>query len=373
MAEKKKTGARREKVRKSMITLLTVGVLYLLSSPAPNALGKEPEEIWKDLSKVSMEERESHLLLGAKSEGTVVLYANIEMPMLQSLKSDFEKRFPGIKMDLWRGAGVKTPNRVSTEARAGRFAVDVISLGNEHVPLMLQFRLVGRYVSPERRFLPDDSKDREGYWTSYRRALPVIAYNTRLVSAKEAPRNYEEFLTQKWKGDFAIDMEPHMATMGWLKLWGFEKTEKFMASLVKNDVVVRKGHDLLTELLCAGEFKGAIELYAHRVAYAKHVEGCPVEMIYPDPTPGALTHLLIAKRAPHPHAAALLFDYIFSEAGQKILADQGALVNRKGIRPKYPELDIEGKGVRVLVATPEDAVRLGKMYQQLQKKFLLRR
>lgn len=372
MAERKKIAESRRSVRKNVILLVTLGLFYFLAHPVSKAFGKEPEEIWKDLSKESMQERERQLLLGAKTERTVVFYANIEMPMLQSLKADFEKRFPDIKMDLWRGAGSKTPNRVLTEGRAGRFAVDVISLGNDLVPLMLQSGLAGRYLSPERRFLPDDSKDREGYWTSYRRALPIIAYNTKLVPAKEAPRDYEEFLTPKWKGNFAIDMEPDMLVMGWLKVWGFEKTEKFMASLVKNDVVVRKGHDLLTELLCAGEFKGAIELYAHRVAQAKYVEECPVEMVYPNPTPGALTHLLIAKRAPHPYAAALLFDYIFSEPGQKILADQGALVNRKGIRPKYPELDIEGKGVRVLVATPEDAVRLGKMYQQLQNKFLLR-
>jgi hypothetical protein len=43
------------------------------------------------------------------------------------------------------------------------------------------------------------------------------------------------------------------------------------------------------------------------------------------------------------------------------------------LRPKYPDIDIEAKGVRILLITPEDAVQLEKPYQQLREEFLMRR
>ena len=158
----------------------------------------------------------------------------------------------------------------------------------------------------------------------------------------EAPRKYEEFLSPKWKGSFAIDMEPDRALMVWLKNWGEAKTEKFLEGFMKNEAVVRKGHALLTQLLCAGEFKTAIELYAYRVAEMKH-KGCPIDIVYPDPTPGAVTPLAVGRRAPHPHAAALLVDYLLSDAGQKILAARRWFSGRTGVKPEFPELDIEKK------------------------------
>ena len=104
----------------------------------------------------------------------------------------------------------------------------------------------------------------------------------------------------------------------------------------------------------------------------KH-KGCPIELVYPDPTPGAVTPLVVARRSPHPYAAALLVDYLLSESGQKILADRGWFSGRRGIKPKYPELDIEDKGVRVLLLRPEDAEQFGKKYQELREQFLLKR
>lgn len=76
MAERKKIAESRRSVRKNVILLVTLGLFYFLAHPVSKAFGKEPEEIWKDLSKESMQERERQLLLEAKTERTVVFYAN---------------------------------------------------------------------------------------------------------------------------------------------------------------------------------------------------------------------------------------------------------------------------------------------------------
>jgi iron(III) transport system substrate-binding protein len=348
------------------------GLFLLLTFCFSFAQAKEPEEIWRELEKLPAPERQKRLIEGAKSEGKAVFYGSLSADSLEKVRVEFEKIYP-VKLENWRASGEKSSNRLLTEARAKTFLADLVAASNEHVPGLMKANLLGRYNSPERAFFLDSHKDRAGYWTGYDYNIAVIAYNTKLVPAAEAPKKYEDFLDPKWKGAFAMDMDSDKTVMAWMKTWGTEKTKKFFQAMVKNDLVVRKGHTLITELLCAGEFKAAVELYAYRLADVKHKKGCPVEIVYSDPTPATASPVSIAKAAPHPYAAALLMDYLLSLPGQKILSEFGRLSGRRDVRPKYPELDLEARGVRVLLLKPEDTDQLGKQYQQLREEFLLGR
>ena len=333
---------------------------------------KEPEEIWRELGNLPGAERQKQLLSGAKNEGKVLLYGNINAEQLEKLRIDFEKRYP-IKLEVYRASGERIANRFLTEARGGQFLADVVGPSNEHVPALMKANLVGRYDSPERAFYPESLKDKQGYWTPYDYNIAVIAYNSRLVAPSDVPKKYEDFLDPKWKGNFSLDQDPDKSIMAWLKTWGLERTRKYLQGISKNDVVVRKGHTLLTQLLCAGEFKAGIDLYAYRLADLKHTKGCPVEISYTDPTPATPSPLVMAKKSQRPYAGALLMDYLLSAPAQKILAEFGRLSARRDVRPIYSDLDTEAKGVRVLLLTPEDATQLEKPYQQLREEFLLKR
>lgn len=333
---------------------------------------REPEEIWQELLKLPSEERQKRLVAGARAEGKAVVYGNISADHLERLRIDFDRRY-GVKLDGYRASGERVANRLLTEARAGKLDADVMAPSNEHIPVMIKAGVAGRYHSPERAAFPDAYKDPQGYWTAYDYNVAVIAYNTRLVAPADVPRKYEDFLDPKWKGNFALDMDPDKSIMGWFKTWGIERTKKYMQAINKNEVVVRKGHTLLAQLLCAGEFKAAIDLYAYRLADLKHTRGCPVEISYPDPTPATPSPVGVIKKTPRPYAAALLLDYILSEPAQKIFSEGGRISARRGIRPRYPEIDLEAKGVKVLLLTPDDAVQFDRPYQQLREEFLLNR
>lgn len=347
-------------------------LLVVLLFRPDNVSAKEAEEVWQELGKVSSAERQKRLLAGAKAEGLVILYSNISADNFEKLRVDFERRY-SIKLDHYRASGERIANRVLTEARGGKFIPDVIGPSNEHLPALIKAGLVGRYDSPERAFYPDAYKDRQGYWMPWDHNVAVIAYNSRLVSPGDAPKKYEDFLEPKWKGSFALDQDPDKSIMGWLKTWGAEKTRKYLQGISKNEVVVRKGHTLMAQLLCAGEFKAGIDLYAYRLADLKHTKGCPVEISYPDPTPSTPSPMVMAKKSSRPHAGALLMDYLLSEPGQKLLSEFGRLSARRGVRPIYPELDVEARGVRLLLLTPDDAIQFDKPYQQLREEFLLKR
>jgi iron(III) transport system substrate-binding protein len=355
-----------------------VGLFMILiaAMPAPEvfaAAAKEPEEIWQELNKLPADERLKRLVAGAKSEGgKAIIYGNISSDHLERLRVDFEKRY-GIRIDGYRASGERVANRLLTEARAGKLDADVLAPSNEHMPALIKAGIAGRYHSPERAAFGEIFLDKQGYWTAWDYNIAVIAYNTRMVSPAEAPKKYEDFLEPKWKGNFALDMDPDKSIMGWFKTWGEERTKKYLQGISKNDVVVRKGHTLMAQLLCAGEFKAAIDLYAYRLADMKHTRGCPVEISYPNPTPATPSPIGVVKKTPRPYAAALLLDYILSEPAQKIFSESGRISGRRDVRPRYADLDIQARGVKVLVLTPEDAVRFDRPYQQLREEYLLHR
>lgn len=353
------------------LRLFLAGLAVLLSLFPLPVFPSEPQEIWDGLRLLPIEERQKQLLSKAREEGGVVVYSTIETSVMQRLKLGFEQQHPGIKMIIWRRPGDETANRLMTEARAGRFAADVISPGMTHGYALLRTGLIGRYSSPERTVYPDDYKDKEGHWTTISFKVAVMGINTKSVPASQAPRKYEDFFDRKWRGNFAIDMDSGRTLMAMLKMWGEEKTERFLQELIKNEVVVRKGHTLITQLLCAGEFQAAVELYASRVAEMKR-KGCPVQLVYPDPwTPTGASFIMLARRAPHPYAAALLTDYLLSKTAQRILVDMGEFAGHPGIKSQYSDLDLEGKGVRVLTLRLEDTDVLGKKYLQLRERYLL--
>jgi len=62
-----------------------------------------------------------------------------------------------------------------------------------------------------------------------------------------------------------------------------------------------------------------------------------------------------------------------SEPAQKIFSESGRISGRRDVQPRYAELDVQAKGVKILVLTPEDAVQYDRAYQQLREEYLLHR
>src|SRR5216110_2890340 len=70
-------------------------------------------------------DRSARLVAGAKREGSLSLYASMAEKDLIRLVSEFERRY-GIKVKVWRSGKNNVLRRAVTEARAGRFEVDVV-------------------------------------------------------------------------------------------------------------------------------------------------------------------------------------------------------------------------------------------------------
>jgi len=115
----------------------------------------------------SAAEVEDHkkLIEMAQKEGILVFYTSMDAGDARSLTEAFQKKYPFIKTDLFRGGREAVFSRFALERKAGRFVTDVVSVGEFHVLEMKKQGLLTSYASPEAQAFPQDFRDPQGYWT----------------------------------------------------------------------------------------------------------------------------------------------------------------------------------------------------------------
>src|SRR5437667_8571554 len=80
-------------------------------------------------------DREQRMLEQARSEGTVVVYTSLAPTESTPLAQAFEKK-TGVKVELWRALSEKLVPGALTEARARRYAFDVLETNGRQMEVM---------------------------------------------------------------------------------------------------------------------------------------------------------------------------------------------------------------------------------------------
>lgn len=343
-----------------------VGVFFAMANAA------SVESLYGEISKLSGEARQKRLEEGARKEGALTYYSISNAELVNAFVKGFMARYPFIKGDFYRGSGNQLVVRTMMEHKSGRLTADVISVGTENVMALKRSGIWTPYRSPEAQNYPRDQYDRDGYFHSDSLGLATLAYNTQLVKKAEAPKGYNDLLDPKWRNSMSIDLEPERAMLAWLSAWGEARTRDFVRKLLANGTTVRRGHTLQAQLLCAGEFKVAVELYPDAILRMRQ-RGCPAEIVFTNPTPAlAGGNYGINVNAPHPHVAALFVDFVLSAEGATILAGTGRIPTRKGSRSVYEELNnLEEKGVKLQVVTAEQTEQVSKAMEKIMKDILV--
>ncbi|HEX2930510.1 MAG TPA: extracellular solute-binding protein [Candidatus Binatia bacterium] len=357
--------------KKLVIGAVAVGFLCSLFSVAHAA---SVEALYNEINKLPPSQRQKRLEDGARKEGSFKYYSISATDLISGYIKGFTSRYPFIKAEFWRGSGNKLVVRTMMEHRSGRLDADMITVGTENILALKRSGILARYRSPEAINFPKEQIDKDGYFHSDSLGIASIAYNHRLVKKEEAPKTYHDLLDPKWKDSVSIDMEPERALLAWLIAWGEHKTRDFIQKLLANGAAVRRGHSLQGQLLCAGEFKIASEIYPDGILRMKQ-NGCPATLVFANPTP-ALSggNFGIYVNTPHPHTAALFLDFVLSAEGARILGSTGRIPARKGAKSSYEELaNLEEKGVPLLPITAEQTEQVNKAMEQIMKELLVSR
>ena len=112
---------------------ISCAVFFIAAACTQDVAIEEPGQL-------SGSDRMERLIAGAKSEGAVSVYSTVTVEDMVLLNDAFEEKY-GIAVELWRGSASDILQRATTEARAGRFSVDVIEapvfyVRGNHAPLV---------------------------------------------------------------------------------------------------------------------------------------------------------------------------------------------------------------------------------------------
>jgi ABC-type Fe3+ transport system substrate-binding protein len=293
------------------------------------------DEIIKKAAALTGPQRKSFLEEGAKKEGEMIFYTSLSLTDYPKIMPYFEKSYPFIKTNTYRALPSGVFNKVDTEARAGRFAADVIGTAPVEMWQLKQRKLSTGYLSPEQKALPPGSHDAEGYWQGFEVTPLVLAFNTKQVSGADAPRTYQDLLNPKWKGKMSLGTEEYTWFNILLESMGAKKGAEYMQTLAKQDLQMPGSSSVMrVQLMLAGESAIALAARGRRVTEYKQ-QGTPIDFRILEPYGAEPNFVALMQRAPHPYSALLFIDWILSEEGQTRITDAAGRISiRKGIKHK---------------------------------------
>lgn len=269
------------------------------------------------------------IVAAAKQEGEVVYYASMNLSEANALISEFEKRYPFIKVKLNRTGSEKLLTKVLTEARAKKNFADVIQTVEFSMHLLHRTGVLAHYPPQANALYPEAFKE-DGYWTTVYYNPYVIGYNTRLAPLRVAPASYEQLLDPKWRGKMMIEGTKADWFAGMLQIMGPQRGLKYMHELAKQQPVVREGHELLAQLIAAGEAALDANIPAASVERLKE-KGAPIDWVDVGETPAIMVGIGLSAQAPHPNAAQMFLDFVLSREGQKLMQAPGRWVARRDL------------------------------------------
>ncbi len=266
-------------------------------------------------------DREQMLVAGAKKESQLMFYnANTWM---DTVAREFEKKYPFIKVSIWRSEGRDLIKRVVEEYASGRCLADVME-SSTGMELLHKKGFFQEQYSPEMNAYGDDvkAKGKIGvfYWAD-REIYISLGFNTKVVPPSDAPRTYRDLLDPRWKGK--ISVSGGSSGPRWvghiLDTVGRDYLEKLAQQEIKVQNIVPAA---LANLVISGEVPLSPTIFDSNMYTAKK-SGAPVEWRPLEPVLANIGSSGMTTKAPHPHAAVLFLDYLHSKEGQQIVMKGG--------------------------------------------------
>ncbi len=276
-------------------------------------------------------------LAEAKKEGKVVWYVSMfDIDTAEKVGQAFEKRYPGISVEVVRATAGVIYQRVLQEAQAGVTADDVFSSTEEgHYLHFKDQKLIRPYVpAGADQVLPRfQHMDPDNCYQVASVGLMLLLHNTQQVPEDAAPKQWKDLLDPKWKDKIAFG---HPAFSGYVATWVLSLNDlygwDYFDSLAKqNPLIGRSANDAIAQLN-AGE--RLVAAGPDAITLKSKNKGNPIDIIYPSDGSVFMTApSAILTKAPHPHAAELFMDFFMTKEYSEILVQNGFSPLRPDVAP----------------------------------------
>ena len=261
-------------------------------------------------------DRLARIATAARREGSLNLYTTIAEKDLATLVDPFEAKY-GVDVTVWRAGTDKVLQRTVAEAAAGRHDMDVVHFGSPEMEALSREQILLPVSSPVHDDLLPGSVPVHREWAATLLSVWVQAYNTTLVDKNSLPKTYSDLLDPKWRGKLGIEAKDQDWFAAVVDVMGGRETGlAFFQRLAARGISVRLGHTLLTNMVISGEVPLALTVYNYMPEQAKK-KGAPIDWFTLEPAIARSNAVGVARRAPHPNAALLFYEYLLGEEAQR--------------------------------------------------------
>lgn len=255
-------------------------------------------------------------------KGTVMLYTSIgEEPSL-ALKEAFEKKYPNVTLEYYAATSGKCVTKLSTEFEAGQVACDVCWLAepSSMLKLMKDDRLM-QYVSPNAKYVDDQFKDPDGYYTGARILIMGLAYSTVATEDAKVPYNWDGVIDSEFDNQIILT-DPNSSGSTKALVYALVHSEKYGWEYFEKLAALNPGFqssaNATNQELAAGSYKVAFGV--EHTTWGLMAEGSPLGWHATEDTIAVACPIAIPNGCPNEELAKLLYDFILDpQGGQKVL------------------------------------------------------
>ncbi|MFC1816130.1 extracellular solute-binding protein, partial [Thermodesulfobacteriota bacterium] len=276
-------------------------------------------------------DRQQILEEGARKEGKLIFYTT--GTQAKYIVKAFQKKYPYIKLELWRGGTNKLIPRVLEEYKVGRHIADVIGATQSAEIVLQEAGLFQPFYSPELAYIEENAiKSAPGggvVSAGHFQSGIGFGYNTKSIKKDQLPKTYQDLLNPKWRGKLTIT---HNSTgVHWIANLLEAYGEEFVKKMAEQQFIVHvMSNRTLLDLIIAGEYDFSPVIFDSQVG-AANKRGAKVEWISLGTIPAYLGQIMLPKYSAHPHAAMLYIDFDLSKEAGEIYKSEGYNSPRKDI------------------------------------------
>jgi iron(III) transport system substrate-binding protein len=274
------------------------------------------------------------MLDAAAKEGKVVWYSSVDVKVAEAIAQAFKAAYPKIDVDVERSGSERVFQRINQEHQSGIRNVDVVNSSDaSHFLFWKQQKWLAAHTPPDVKRYAPQFKDPDGYYADWRATLSVMGYNTNLVAEKDAPKSYADLLDPRWKGKLVKSHPGYSGTSltgtyAIVKVLGWD----YLAKLAKQDVQQLQSTTATPKSIASGERAVMVDGNEYNM-FIEIDRKSPVKIIYPtEGTPFVTSPTAIFADAPHPNAARVFQNFLYTVKAQQLVVDMG------GARSLHPDV-----------------------------------
>ena len=308
------------------------------------------------------------LIEAAKKEGKIVWYTSVDLPIAEKISKAFEAKFPGVAVHVERTGAERVFQRIGQEYASRIYAADAVNSSDAaHFIVWKRDGLLAPYLPEDvAKHYPAEHKDPDGMFASFRVWVSLIAYNTNLVKAEDAPKSFADLLEPKWLGKI---VKAHPSYSGTIMTATYQMQRDlgwgYFEKLAKQNVMQVQSSADPPKRLALGERAVMADGNEYNIFQLKEA-GQAVEPVYPtEGAPLIVGPTGIFKNAPNPNAARLFANYSFTPECQQLIIDVG------GLRSVHPQTK-EKPGRRPfkdIKTMKDDPVAVEKLSEEIKARY----